>query len=377
MTSIAQPVTSAPGFGSRLFLSGALAFFVAGTLPALYGVALPIWSERFGLGEGEGGLLLSANGAGAFLAVLSGVFGIPGLGSRTGLLALGLGAMLLSVAGTWGLTLAAAVVTGFGFGLLTTSVNRRFLAGFGERGPGMVGLVNAVYGLGAILSPLAFLLAGGRPGAVFLGTTALALFALTLAEPDEAPAARGLPDLSQRRLLVTLFIFANGLVEGISIGFGASALIGVGLSAQAAAQLTSGFFVAYLLSRVSLYWLAHRIPSDRLFVIGAGGAGLAMAVAVLGAPAVGYVVAGAFIGLIFPAYYVWAIGILGEDARMTAAILTMALLGSTLGPIVLRPILAVTGEEGVFWIVSAAGLMLATCFAALKGRARALAPASA
>jgi fucose permease len=145
---------------SRLFLSGTLAFFVAGGVPALYGVTLPVWSEAFGLAEGEGGLLLSAHGGGAFLAVLSGVYGLPGLGMRTGLAGLAVGAVLLALAPGWGLALAAAFVTGFGFGLITTSVNRSFLAGFGARGPGMVGLVNAFYGLGAILSPLAFLWAG-------------------------------------------------------------------------------------------------------------------------------------------------------------------------------------------------------------------------
>jgi fucose permease len=209
------------------------------------------------------------------------------------------------------------------------------------------------------------------------GIAVLSALALAFSQRDEAPAARGLPDLRQRRLLVTLFILWNGLIEGATMGFGASALIGVDLSAPTAARLTSAFFLAYLLSRLSLYWLADRIAPGRLFLLGLTGAGAAMATAALGAPALGFVAAGAFIGVIFPAYYVWAIGILGEDGRMTAAILAMALLGGTLGPIALRPILAVTGEEGVFWIVSVVALTLAASFAALKERARALRPASA
>ena len=256
-------------------------------------------------------------------------------------------------------------------------MNRAFLGGFGQRGPGMVGLVNAVYGLGAILSPLLFLWAGSRPTAVYLASAGLAVLGLLLARPDPSPAPRGLPDLRNRRLLVTLFLFGNGLIEGASAGFGASALIDAGLAPGMAARLTSAFFAAYLLSRISLYWLARHVGPDRLFLLGTGGAGLCMALAALGAPALGFVLAGGFVGMIFPGYYVWATGILGKDPRMTSAILAVALLGGTLAPLVLRPLLGLTGEAGLFWIVAVAALSLATLFGLLKGRARALAPTPA
>ena len=364
-----------PGFASRLFLSGTLAFLAAGAGPALAGVSLPVWSAAFGLAPGEGGTLLATNAAGALVAVLAGLFGLPGLGLRTGLGTFALGTTLLALAPAWGLLLAGGFVTGLGFGQIIAAVNRAFLGGFGERGPGMVGLVNAAYGLGAILSPLLFLGAGARPGAVYLGIAALAVLALLLARPDPAPTARGLPDLRNRRHLVTLFILGNGLVEGAAAGFGASALIDAGLAHGTAARLTSGFFAAYLLSRLSLYWLARHVGPDRLFLLGAGGAGLCMALAALGAPALGFVLAGAFVGMIFPGYYVWAIRILGEDPRMTSAILAMALGGGTLAPLLLRPLLGVTGESGLFAVVAVAGLSLAVLFALLKGRALALAPA--
>lgn len=363
-----------PGFASRLFLSGALAFLTAGAGPALYGVALPVWSDRFGLQAGEAGAILSAGGAGALLAVLGGLAGLPGLGLRLGLATVALGTTLLAMAPTWGVLLAAGFVAGLGFGQVMAAVNRAFLRGFGDRGPGMVGLVNAVYGLGAIASPLLFLAAGGRPPAVYAAIAVLAATALLLARPDASPAPRGLPDLRNRRLLVTLFIFGNGLIEGASGGFGASALIDAGVGADAAARLTSAFFAAYLLSRLSLYWLARHIGPDRLFLLGTGGAGLCMVVAALGAPAPGFVLAGAFVGMIFPGFYVWAIRILGEDPRMTSAILAMALLGGTLAPLALRPLLGLTGEFGLFAVVAAAGLGLAALFALLKGRAAALAP---
>jgi fucose permease len=358
----------ADAFDTRLFLSGALAFFASGMMPPLYGVTLPLWSEAFGLGEGEGGWLLAANGAGSFLAVLAGFLGVSGLGIRTGLAGLVLGTVILGLSSSWGMALAGAFVTGLGFGVLMAAVNRGFLAGFGARGPGMVGLVNAIYGFGAIVSPLAFLATGSRPTLAFAGVTALAAVALSLARPEPEPTRRGLPDLRDRRLLVTLFIFGNGLIEGLSVGFGASALVGTGLGEETAAGLTSGFFMAYLAARLALTWLAGRFPPDVLFLIGTGGAGLAMATAALGAPALGYVAAGAFVGMIFPSYYVWAMRILGPDPRMTSAILTAGLLGGLLSPIAVQPILARAGEEAVLSIVAVAGLAVAGIFALLRTR---------
>ncbi len=359
---------------SRLFLSGTLAFFVAGMVPALHGVALPVWTEAYELGEGGGGTLLAGNGAGALLAVLSGVWGLPGLGMRTGLLALSLGAAVVVAGGSWPLTLLGGFVGGFGFGLLTTSVNRAFLGGFGPRGPGMVGLVNAVYGIGAILSPLLFLLVASRPALAFSTVIVLATLALLVSERDAVPPVRGLPDLRDPRLLVTLFIFGNGLIEGITVGFGASALTDSGLSSDTAARLASAFFVAYVASRLALTWLGSRMPPARLLLLGLAGAGASMTLATLGAPAAGFVLAGAFIGMIFPSYYVWAIRILGPDPRMTALILTVALTGGMLAPLALRPLLAVTGESGIFPVVAVVGLLMAALFAALHRRAEALAP---
>ena len=64
------------GLRSPLFASGALAFFLLGMLPALFGVALPVWSDAFGLAEGQGGTLVALYNAGAALTVLAGVAGV-------------------------------------------------------------------------------------------------------------------------------------------------------------------------------------------------------------------------------------------------------------------------------------------------------------
>ena len=81
-------VPVASGFVSWLFVSGGVTFLLIGMVTALYGVALPVWSSAFGLAQGQGGTFLALHGAGAFLAVLAGLFGLPLLGLRIGLVAL-------------------------------------------------------------------------------------------------------------------------------------------------------------------------------------------------------------------------------------------------------------------------------------------------
>ena len=370
-----HPAPEAPaGLASRLFASGSLAFFLVGMLPALFGVALPIWSRTFGLGEGEGGTLFATYNAGAFTAVLAGTLGVPGLAMRPALLAVALGAAGLALGATWGLLLLGGFVAGLGYGVLAAAVNRRFLHDFGTRGPGMVSLVNGIYGLGAILSPLLFLLAGSAPTVVFWATTAIAVLAMALAGPEPFRAsAPGLPPLTPR-LLLLLINFGAVTLEAALVGLGASALVDQGLSGGDGARLVSLFFLLFVAARLSLAAVSHRLPSDLVVLGGAAGTTACLALAASGWPALGFVLSGAFTAVGFPAFFVWATRLLGPDPRMGAAILASGLLAGTLGPLALRPILALSGEGGLFWILCIFGAALSATIAALLPRLRRLPP---
>ncbi len=379
--SLAAPSHASPGqihhgFASRLFASGMLAFVLIGTLPSLYGVALPVWTLRFGLEAGQGGTLLAAHGAGALLTVAGSLFGLPFLTLRTGLVLLALGAACLAPEASWTLALGAAFIAGSGFGIIVTVVNRRFLWEFGPKGPGMLGLVNAVTGIGAVAAPLLVLGTGGQPGVVLWGIAVLALLVLPFTTPEAARGSRpGRPDLPMRRAWVLAFVPGTIVCEVAMTGWGASALIDLGLGDASAARLTSGFFATFLLARLALYWLTRWLASDTLTLIGLAGTAAAAALAAAGLPGLGYIVAGAFVGVTFPALYVWAVGFLGGDPRMGSAVLTASLTGIALGPLGLRPILGRTGEDGMFWIVALLAAGLALAFAAamlvLRGRVRA------
>ncbi len=364
-------VPAASSLVSWLFVSGGMAFLVIGMVTALYGVALPAWSSAFGLVQGQGGTFLALHGAGAFLAVLAGLFGLPILGLRLGLVTLAAGLALIALGWSWPLTLTGGLVAGTGYGMLTAVVNRRFLGEFGARGAGMVGLVNAGSGLGAIVAPLLLLAVGGQLGPLFWAIGALAALTLALAPAEPAaPLARGLPDLRQARILILGFGLFAIAVEVALVGFGASALIDLGFSGATAARLTSAFFAAFLLSRLSLYWLTRHVAPGLLVLAGLGGTAACAAVAALGVPAWGFVGAGAFAGATFPTFYVWAVGLLGSDPRMGSAILTLCLAGATLGPLTLRPLLAAMGEGAVFRTVAVVAAALAGVLAVVLRRVR-------
>lgn len=366
--------TAAPqGLASRLFASGALAFLVVGMLPALFGVALPLWARDFGLAPGQGGTLFATYSAGALLTVIAGILGVPGLAMRPALASVALGAAGLALGTTWALLLIAAFVAGLGYGILAAGVNRRFLHDFGARGPGMVSFVNGVYGLGAILSPLLFLLAGGTLPTVFWATAALATLALLLAGPEPfRQAAPGLPPL-RPRLAILLLNSGAVTLEAALVGLGASALVAGGTSEPDAARLVSAFFALFVTGRFALAPLSHRLPPGRTFLIGIAGVATCMGLA-LWAPAWGFVLSGFFSAVCFPSFFVWATRTLGPDPRIGAAILASGLLAGTLGPLLLRPILGTVGEEGLFWILGCFATALALVVAALRPRLRRLSP---
>jgi fucose permease len=365
--------TSAPaGLASRLFASGALAFFLLGVVPALFGVALPLWAKAFGLAEGQGGALLATYNAGAGLTVLAAILGVPGLTMRPALLVVALGGAILALGSAWGLLLLGGFVAGLGYGVLAARVNRRFLQEFGPKGPGMVSLVNGIYGLGSILAPLLFLAAGSRPSPILWMVAVLALLAMALGRPEPfRVAATGLPPLSPR-LLLLLINFAGVSVEVGLIAFGAAALVDMGMTEPQAARLVSAFFAAFVASRLGLAAVSHRLPPDLTFLLGIAGTALACGLAASGAPAIGFVLAGAFVGICFPSVFVWISRLLGPDPRMGAAILAAGSAGGTLGPLALRPILGAVGVESLFWILSVFGVLLTVAVAALLPRLRRL-----
>lgn len=368
-------MTQPPGFLSRLFITGSLAFVLIGVVGSLYGVSLPTFTRLYGLDDGAAGLILTTNALGAVAAVLAATLGMPGLGARTAVALMAIGTATIALTPGWTLTLAASTVIGAGFGLIATEVNRTFLSGFGPRGPGMVGLVNGISGGGLIAGPLLFVATGGNIAALFGG---LAVFSaglvFSLARTAPATQARISGSFRTWRLsILTLNHIATSL-EAALAGLAVTALIASGWTEQAAATLAAGFFAAFLIARLSLYWITRLVAADVLFLIGALGTALSMAIAAIGFQAVGFITAGAFIGLSFPAFFVWGARVLGDDPRMSAAMLLSGLTGLAVGPFVASLILQRIGMDSLFTVIAiGAGLLALVVLVALPPARRAVA----
>lgn len=366
-----------PGFASRLFLSGSAGFLLIGVFGAANGVALPQFTRRFALDDWSAGLFLTVWGTGAVLAVLAGTSGMRGLTARLSAALLLAGAGLIASGAGWPLTLLGAFVAGAGFGITASHVNRAFLGGFGTRGPAMVGLVNAVSAVGLIAGPLLLVAAGGSTGLLYGGLAAGAAACLLLHAPREdafAGAARGLPPLGRRELGLLSLITGSTVIESALGGFAALALIAGGRTAGTATLLVSGYFLAYFLARLSLYWLAQRVEPRHLLLVSALGTALAAALAASGAAGPGFVLAGAFVGLAFPSAYVWQARLLGPDPRMASSMVLAGLAGGVLGPVLFGAVLGATGMRHLFALVALVAALLS--LAILRMIARTAPPAA-
>jgi hypothetical protein len=152
-------------------------------------------------------------------------------------------------------------------------------------------------------------------------------------------------------------------MEACLIGLGPTALIQAGVAEATAAELLSAFFVVFLLARVALIFVAHRVEP---FVLYTGAISVAAACALgaaLVSPAVFFVAMGAPAGLFFPGFYVTASGKMGEDLRVPPTIIAAGLVGGIGAPLVVAPLMVGMGERGFFWLI--AGVMLTLALAAI------------
>jgi MFS transporter, FHS family, glucose/mannose:H+ symporter len=285
MGSVAgRPV--APTLSRTATMGSLLLFVVLGAFMALYGPAIPVLRERFGVAAGASALVISTHFAGGVAAIAGWALFGPRLPTR----AWASSAAALLVPGAVGFALAparpvavaAAAVIGVGSGVLVVVLNLLFATGFGDRSAAMLNLLNACYGAGAIVGPLAFAATGGDR-APFLGGAVLAAAGVPLmlgvrpapAEPGPSRSTWLAPAVLGFVLLYLLYVATESGVGG----WAATSLISEGADEAAAASWSAAFWAAITVGRVLAIPLALRISPPRL-VIGAmllATAGLALA----------------------------------------------------------------------------------------------------
>lgn len=356
-----------------LVLAGVVSFVLMGAAQSLYGPALPGFARDFGITAGQAGLLVSAHWVGSVLAVAALYLRADCLTPRRALLAMASGAALVAWGpGLWA-TLAGAAVLGLGYGASTVIYNRRMLGLFGARGPSMLALLNAIFGIGAIGAPLAFVAIGSDATLAFLAVAGLSLAALALAGPPGAPAeaaatAKGTRSrFAPRPGILTLGALAIG-IEASLIGLGPTALIAQGQSEPRAAELLSLFFLAFLAMRLVLVGFANRLHPLVLFILALAAAALCAMGAALTAHPGWFVALGGCAGLFFPGYFVAGTRLMGEDARVAPTLIAMGMAGGIALPVGLAMAMGQAGDAALFAML--AGLAAVAAVAALLLRTR-------
>lgn len=341
---------------AALLFAGIASFVLMGAAQSLYGPALPAFSRMFGVELGTAGLIVSAHWIGCAVGV-AGMFLIgPRITPRHVLVMMGAGAALIAVGLGWLVSLLGAVVFGAGYGCATVVFNPRVLRAFGPRGPAMVSLLNATFGIGAIVAPLVFVAVGNDPRIAFAICAALAVaiwISAGAASQPETIVAETAHKPFRLHLPALGFSLVAIATEACLIGLGPSALIAAGETEVHAAQLLSLFFLTFLAARVLLTFVAHLLPSFTLHVVAVGGTALSAAGAALFEAGTFFVVMGMFAGMFFPSSYVTASRKMGEDPRVAPSIIAAGLVGGIIAPLVLSPFLGQMGDRGFFWVVAA------------------------
>jgi MFS transporter, FHS family, glucose/mannose:H+ symporter len=355
---------------AAILLVGIATFVLMGAGQSLYGPALPAFSRAFDISIGQAGLLVSAHWVGCAI----GVAGMFIWGARTTprivVLIMAIGAALIATGFSWGITLLGAVVFGAGYGCATVVFNPRVLRAFGDRGPAMLSLLNATFGIGAIGAPLLFVALGNNPAMTF-GVCAVACAALVaVAGPAGIAEARATAIAAEPFRAHWPALIFGGLaiaIEASLIGLGPAALIKAGETEVNAAKLLSAFFFAFLAARVLLIFTAHLLKPFSLYTLAMTGAFVGALGASFWSPGISFVVIGFFAGMFFPSEYVTATRKMGANPRVAPTIIAAGLVGGIFAPLIFAPFLADMGERGFFWIITGiTGVLMVAALAFLR-----------
>ncbi|OYU40973.1 MAG: hypothetical protein CFE33_02545 [Pseudorhodobacter sp. PARRP1] len=349
-------------------------FILMGAGTALYGPALPVFARSFDIQIGTAGLLISAHWIGCSIGVAA-MFAVGPRATPQWVVALmTLGVALMAVGLSWALTLLGAVLFGAGYGCATVVFNPRMLRAFGARGPAMLSLLNATFGIGAIGAPLVFVALGNDPVLSFAICAVIGVAITACAGPagrtaNVAATTSTLPF----RLHIPMLVFGAVAisVEACLTGLGPTALIKAGLSETAAAQLLSAFFLAFLAARLCLMVVATWLPAFTLFTLALLGACASALIAGLWSPGAGFVALGFFAGMFFPTEYVTATRKMGDNPKVAPTIIASGLVGGVCAPLMMSPFLGAMGPHGFFWVTACVtGLLGLAALASLRAMNR-------
>jgi len=388
-----RPVTIFRGWS----LAGCYAaMLVIGLLMSVYGPIVAVLQGRFELSAAAVGAALGTQSFAAVIGVLLAQPLLRARGNRwTIVLAMALiaaGSLVIAIAPTWPLLLAGTAVAGLGFGGVDSIITQLILVGSGAKGPGRANIAHAWFGIGTVAGPgLVFLVGPGNYAWIFAGAAALMVFALlsatrleprptpaevtTAAHPDNtAPARR--PALFGIVIVAFFALYLTHFAVQAGIGNWSPTVLQEqsGLEAPTATLFVTGFWAAMVLGRFAAAALAHRVSAGTLVTISSLGLAVAVAATLLPAAAPwAYVVAGLFLGPIFPTGMAWLTLSGYGRGNSFAYVIAGSMLGMAFAPSLVGWIIENQGSQSaplVLLIIAVLVLASSAALVALIARAR-------
>jgi fucose permease len=368
-----------PVFTPTAVVASCVGFVLMGALQALYGPAIPALRKEFALSPSAAGLALSAH----FIGGVAGVLLFDRLYGRTGnrrilgasYLLMALGAAGFALAPDWPTALTASLLAGLGFGGIDYGLNQLFAVGFGHRSAALLNILNAHFGVGAILGPaLIGTVGAGHYPAVFLGL-ALANLPLLLClrgVSDRAPqptdtettVATGALRRSLASVLtvfVTLYVLHVGIEAGVG-GWEPTHLETVGYGAGAAATATSVYWLMMTVGRFLVAPLALRFSAPAIITVScAGMTACLLLAAVPDLAPYAYAGVGLFIAPIFPTGLLWLHRAAPRARRAGAVVIAASMAGGVAAGPTLGKVIEWSGIQAVPLLLAAVS---AACLAA-------------
>lgn len=342
-----------------------------GLVVAAYGPLLEHLTRRFAVSLPVAGATISVHFTGALLGVLIAMRALRSLsGRKTVMVALGLvgaGCTAVALAPTWVAFVGAVFVIGLGFGALVIGLNQLVAYSEGRRRAALLNALNGAYSAGAVASPI--LVAAFAQAHFSLLYLAAAVFAVALI-PGTAgisgrlPVAAGSP--GRPGLLVGVFIGAFVFYVGIENGTGGwmtSHLESVGLNSNAAATVTSGFWLALVTGRLLITLVPPAVPEAAIVLAGSAVATISLLAATIGAAAPeAYIVAGLAMAPIFPTGIVWLAKLRPGDSTATSWLFPAASVGGIAGPGAIGLVIAGFGVRWAPVVLAAVAICMSAAF---------------
>ena len=325
-------------------MASCIGFVLIGALQALYGPAIPAFRAEFGLSPSAAGLGLSAHFVGGVAGVLlfDRLYGRVGnrriLGSSYLLMAVG--AAGFALAPGWPTALVAALLAGFGFGGIDYGLNQLFAVGFGHRSTAMLNILNAHFGIGAVLGPAVIGAVGSEHyPAVFLAFAVVNLPLLLCLRgvrnqvPVPAGEQSGGTGVLGRSLgsVLAVFVVLCVLHVGIEAGVGGwepTHLETVGYGAGVAATATSVYWLMMTVGRFLVAPLALRFSAQAIVTVSCAGMTVCLLAATVPALApYAYAGVGLFIAPVFPTGLPWLNRAAPRARRAGALVIAASMAG--------------------------------------------------